>query len=97
MEVVKSGHWVYRLEYHIVWVVKYRRKVLNVGVCGYLRRVMPKLLRSMPGVIMEEIGFDCLEKPICIVITKEVRLVKKSVLGGKYILVTGLFCQQRRH
>lgn len=58
MEVIRSGHGVYRLEYHMVWVVKYRRKVLNLGVCGYIRRLMPKLLRSMPGVIMEQIGFD---------------------------------------
>ena len=58
MEVIKSGHGVYRLEYHVVWVVKYRRKVLNLGVCEYLKSLMPKLLRSMPGVIMEQIGFD---------------------------------------
>ena len=58
MEVIKSGHGTYRLEYHVVWVVKYRRKVLNPGVCEYLKSLMPKLLRSMPGVTMEPIGFD---------------------------------------
>lgn len=55
---MKSGHSVYRLEYHLVWVCKYRRKVLNPGICEYLRRVLPKLLRSMPGVELEKIGFD---------------------------------------
>lgn len=58
MEVVKTGHSVYRLQYHVVWVCKYRRRILNPGVCTYLRRVMPKLLRSMPGVEIETIGFD---------------------------------------
>ena len=58
MEVKKSGHGVYRLEYHVVWVSKYRRKVLNPGVEGYVRKMMPKLLRSMPGVEVKKMGFD---------------------------------------
>lgn len=58
MQVTRSAHAVYRLQYHVVWVCKYRRKVLNPGVCGYLRKVFPQLLRSMPGVEIETIGFD---------------------------------------
>ena len=58
MEVVKTAHSVYRLQYHVIWVCKYRRRVLNPGVCGYLQKVLPRLLRSMPGVSMESIGFD---------------------------------------
>ena len=58
MEAIKSGHSVYRLQYHIVWVCKYRRQILKPGVTEYFRRVLPKLLRSMPGVIVETIGFD---------------------------------------
>ncbi|PEQ17491.1 transposase [Piscirickettsia salmonis] len=58
MEVIKSGHSVYRLQYHIVWVCKYRGRVLNSGVCEYLKKVLGKLLRSMPGVEIETIDFD---------------------------------------
>ena len=58
MEVFKSAHSVYHLQYHVVWVCKYRRRVLNPGVRGYIRKIMPKLLRRMPGVIIETIGFD---------------------------------------
>ena len=58
MEVLRSAHSVYRLQYHVVWVCKYRRRVLNPGVCEYMRRMMPKLLRSIPGVTLETIGFD---------------------------------------
>ncbi len=58
MEYIKSGHSVYCLKYHIVWVCKYRRRILNPGVCEYLRKLFPKLLRSMPGVSIETIGFD---------------------------------------
>ncbi|MGH8274218.1 MAG: IS200/IS605 family transposase [Gammaproteobacteria bacterium] len=32
--------------------------ILNPCICGYLRRVLPKLLRSMPGMVIETIGFD---------------------------------------
>lgn len=58
METRLSSHAAYQLQYHIVWVCKYRRRILNPGVCGYLRRIFPKLLRSIPGVEIETIGFD---------------------------------------
>lgn len=58
MEVIKTAHSVYRLQYHVVWVCKYRRRILNPGLCDYLKKVIAKLLRSMPGVLVETIGFD---------------------------------------
>ncbi len=58
MEVHFSSHGVYKLEYHVVWVTRYRRRILKPFVEEYLRVVMPKLLRSMPGVSVETIGFD---------------------------------------
>ena len=58
MKVSRSSHCAYYLKYHVVWVCKYRRRVLNPGVCSYLQKVLPKLLRSMPGVEIESIGFD---------------------------------------
>ena len=54
MEVKRSGHGVYTLSYHVVWVTKYRRKILNPS----LRRILPRLVRSMPGVELEQMGFD---------------------------------------
>lgn len=58
MEIILSSHGAYQLQYHVVWVCKYRRRVLNPGVCAYLRKLFPKLLRSMPGVEIETIGFN---------------------------------------
>ena len=49
---------VYRLSYHIVWVCKYRRRVLKPGVVDYIKKLLPKLLRSIPGCEIEKIGFD---------------------------------------
>ena len=58
MEYIKTAHSVYYLQYHVVWVCKYRRRILNPGICGYIRKLLPKLFRSMPGVRLETIGFD---------------------------------------
>ena len=58
MKVYKTAHSIYRLEYHVVWVCKYRRSILNPGLCEYIKKLLPKLLRSIPGVMIEAIGFD---------------------------------------
>ena len=58
MQYRRSSHSIYHLQYHIVWVCKYRRKILKPGVEAYIRRLMPALLRSLPGVSLETIGFD---------------------------------------
>ena len=49
METRFSGHSVYSTEYHIVWIPKYRRRILNPGVKGYLEKLFPKVLESLPG------------------------------------------------
>ena len=58
MEVRLSSHCAYCLQYHVVWVCKYRRRVLKPGVRHYLHKVLLGLQRSMPGVEIETIGFD---------------------------------------
>ena len=50
MENILSGHGVYRTEYHIVWIPKYRKRILNAGVKGYLKKLWPIILEEMPGV-----------------------------------------------
>ena len=49
MEVRLSAHGAYRTEYHIVWIPKYRRRVLNPGARGYLLKLFPSILKQMPG------------------------------------------------
>ena len=58
MEATQTAHSTYSLKYHIVLVCKYRRRILKPGVCKYLEKVLPKLLRSMAGVKIDQIGFD---------------------------------------
>ncbi|MDR1057659.1 MAG: IS200/IS605 family transposase, partial [Coxiellaceae bacterium] len=47
-----------KLQYHVVGVCKYRRRILKPGVCSYIRKIMPAMLRGMPGVLVETVGFD---------------------------------------
>ena len=49
MQIRLSEHSAYHTEYHIVWMPKYRRRILNPSVRGYLRKLFPKVMRSMPG------------------------------------------------
>ena len=58
MEFVHSGHGVYYAQYHICWCTKYRRRILNPGVAGYVRKILPHIIRSMTGVTIEELGID---------------------------------------
>ena len=58
MEARLSGHGVYRTEYHIVWIPKYRRRILNPGIKGYLSRLFTKILRRMPGCEIFELNIQ---------------------------------------
>ena len=49
MEIRFSGHGAYRTVYHIIWIPKYRRRILNPGVKGYLQKLSPKVMRSLAG------------------------------------------------
>ena len=58
METRLSGHGAYRTEYHIVWIPKYRRRILNPGVGGYVKKVLPKVLKMMPGCEVVEMNIQ---------------------------------------
>jgi len=51
---------LYRTEYHIVWIPKYRRRILNPGVKGYISKLFSRVLRGMPGceVLEQNIQID---------------------------------------
>lgn len=49
MEIRFFGHTAYKTEYHIIWIPKYRRRILNPGLAEYLRKIFPPFLREMPG------------------------------------------------
>jgi putative transposase len=52
MKIYQSGHGAYFAEYHIVWIPKYRRRILNPDVAAYLNHIFPKVFAMMPGTIL---------------------------------------------
>lgn len=53
METIRGRGYVYSIQYHIVWCVKYRRKVLNSEIEDSLHEILFK--------IAEDNGFQILE------------------------------------
>ena len=49
MGIRRTRHAVYELKYHLVWIPKYRKHILDNGVSEYLKEVF--------GKIAEEYGF----------------------------------------
>ena len=58
MRLRKSAHSVYRTQYHIVFVTKYRRKVLTPGVSAYLQVIFQEIRKFRPEVELIEVGID---------------------------------------
>lgn len=58
MRLRKSSHSVYRTQYHIVFVTKYRRKILTTGVKHYLMAIFPEIQKFRPDVEVMEVGID---------------------------------------
>ena len=57
MEYRKQAHITYRADYHLVFVTKYRRKVLKGGMREYLKECMKGIVRIFPEVeILEQNG-----------------------------------------
>jgi putative transposase len=56
VELRRSAHAVYELQYHLVWVPKYRAKILGGEVRGYLKEVF--------GQIAEEYDFHIIAMEI---------------------------------
>ena len=50
MRLRKSAHGVYKTQYHVVIVTKYRRKILVRGVKQYLRVIFQEIRKFRPGV-----------------------------------------------
>lgn len=58
MKLRKSAHSVYRTQYHIVWITRYRRKILNEGVRKYLETKLQEVRKYYPDWEYEAIGME---------------------------------------
>ena len=79
MEIRLSGHGAYRTEYHVVWIPKYRHRILNPGVRGYLITLFPKVLAAMPGC--EIVEYNILDDHIHMVIIIPPKYSVSDVIG----------------
>ncbi|MDD6452914.1 MAG: IS200/IS605 family transposase, partial [Holdemanella porci] len=53
MEVVKGRGYVYSIQYHIVWCVKYRRNILNGQVATILKELLTQISKDNGFQILE--------------------------------------------
>lgn len=58
MRLIKSAHSVYRTQYHIVWVTRFRRKILTKGVAVYLETKLLEVRKYYPDWEYIAIGID---------------------------------------
>lgn len=58
MKLRKSAHSVYRTQYHIVWVTRYRRKILTKGLEKYLETKLQEVRKYYPDWEYEAIGME---------------------------------------
>lgn len=58
MKLHKAAHTVYKTQYHIVWVTRFRRKILVEGVAEYLRMKLREVRKYYPDWHFMEIGIE---------------------------------------
>ena len=58
MKLHKQAHTVYKTQYHIVWVTRFRRKILVGGIESYLRIKLEEVRKFYPDWHYVEIGVD---------------------------------------
>ena len=57
MELGKTSHSVYKIRYHIVTAVKYRKALLNSGIEECIKETL-KGISERYEIIIDEVGFD---------------------------------------
>src|SRR6516164_4701625 len=56
MRLHRQAHTVYKAQYHIVWVARFRRKILTPGVASYLRIKLHEVRQYYPDWYFTAIG-----------------------------------------
>ena len=56
MRFSKSAHATYKLEYHVVWTPRYRRKIFTQGIKQYLEKVLLNLQGMDDDIKVEQVN-----------------------------------------
>jgi len=54
MKYFRQAHVVYHTEYHIVWIPRFRRKILVPGIAEYLLKKLDEIHRCYPDIVFLE-------------------------------------------
>jgi len=82
MKLYKAAHTVYKTQYYIVWITRYRRKILITGVKSYLKIKLQEIRKYYPDWEYIEIGST--KDKVC--------FLEKGILGQKRHLGKRVFC-----
>jgi len=58
MKLRRQAHTVYKTQYHVVFVTKYRRKILVKGVVEWLKLRFQEIRKYKPDLEFIEVGMD---------------------------------------
>lgn len=58
MRLYRQAHAVYKTQYHILWVTRYRRKILVRGIEAYFKKSLKEVREFYPDWYIEQIGVD---------------------------------------
>jgi putative transposase len=84
VKLKKLAHTVYRTQYHIVWITRYRRKILVKGVRHYLKIKLQEIRKYHPEWEYIEIGINSNDGHLYMIIppkyavSKVVKTIKKN-------------------
>ena len=92
MEVRKTNHSVYRLQYHVVCVTKYRLQLFNPGLRDHLKKEMHQQAKEMPGVEIQEINVQKEHAHMMMVIPPSYAI--SEVVGRLKAKTAGVFCKK---
>ena len=79
MKIKLSAHGAYRHQYHVVWIPKYRRRVLKSGVKTYVERGIKEINEHHPDVIVEK--YNIQEEHVHLVIEIPPRYSVAEIIG----------------
>ena len=88
MKLRKSAHTVYRTQYHIVWITRFRRKIFIKGVRQYLgtkfrevRKYYPEWEYIAIGIAVDHVHIHMMKPPKYLV-SEVVDIIKANTSGA---------------
>jgi len=104
MKIYKSAHSIYKTQYHIVWITRYRRKILVTGVNSYLEIKLQEITKYYPDWEYLEIGIKpdhihlYMVIPPKYAVSKTVETIKKNTsksLSRKFTFLKKVYWDQK--